>query len=375
MLVHDVVRGGATLDVIRNEECPQELRDAIFRNRRIIEWHRVRDFQLVGLKLIAEQLLLGCPVYQDEPSLALFVPGEIAAQRIAFRNPVVLYASPNNPGAGMIALWLAGATKRLTIVSQPAPADGDGKPPEATHFLLYLTSQTFVGPKGEALAGEIRRVRRLVGVKIVMLHENDFTNDGCEFGRCMQWSCLESSLLFSVRACRSNNVPPVCRFFETTPHDLISDGLYEALALASFPGAFWPVSVALVARALGATPAPASDRSAFTPGAASQSIATEDGREMQPSAPSSEFSKGAGQSGSSHQPLGGAGPSVPSDPEMGRPVKALKREKSAMFGWGADEEHSIARPPRLSGPDSWTDEGGVRRSRRLAAWKGQDGGD
>ena len=207
VLVHDNVRGGATLDVIRNEECPEELRDAIFRNRRIIGWHRARDFQLVGLKLIAEQLLLGCPVYRDEPSLALFVPGEIAAQRIAFRNPVVLYASPNNSGAGMIALRLAGATKRLTIVSQPAPADGDGKPPEATHFLLYLTSQTFVGPKGEALAGEIRRARRLVGEKIVMLHENDFTNDGCEFGRCMRGivsnpHCCSASVPAALTMCR-----------------------------------------------------------------------------------------------------------------------------------------------------------------------------
>ena len=29
-----------------------------------------------------------------------------------------------------------------------------------------------------------------------------------------------------------------------------------------------------------------------------------------------------------------------------------------MFGWGVDEEHSIALPPRLSGRDSWTDERG-----------------
>ena len=58
-----------------------------------------------------------------------------------------------------------------------------------------------------------------------MLHENDMDNGGCEFGR----------------------------FFETTPQDLIQDGLYKALALAAYPGAFWPVSVALVAQALGAT--------------------------------------------------------------------------------------------------------------------------
>ena len=184
MLVHDHARGGATLDVIRNEECPQELRDAIFRNRRIIEWHRARDFQLVGLKLIAEQLLLGCPVYRDRRSLPLYVPGEIDAQRLAFRKPILLYASPHNPGAGAIALRLAGATKRLTIVDQPAPADGDGLATGATHFLLYLTSQTFVGDMGEALAQEVRRSRAAgFGEKIVMLHENDFDDDGCEFGR------------------------------------------------------------------------------------------------------------------------------------------------------------------------------------------------
>ena len=37
-----------------------------------------------------------------------------------------------------------------------------------------------------------------------------------------------------------------------TPQDLISDGMYKALALAFYPGKFMPVSVTLVARALGA---------------------------------------------------------------------------------------------------------------------------
>ena len=200
MLVHDNVRGGATLDVIENEECPEDLRDAIFRDRRIIEWHRSKDFQLVSLKMIAEQLLLGCPVYRDEQSLPLFVPGEIASQRIAFRKPVVLYASPNNPGAAAIASRLADAAKRLTIVSQPAPADGDGGPPGATHLLLYLTSQTFVGDVGEALAEEIRRARAAgFGEKIVMLHENDLKSEGCEFSRragsaSLRHTCLPNHL-------------------------------------------------------------------------------------------------------------------------------------------------------------------------------------
>ena len=69
------------------------------------------------------------------------------------------------------------------------------------------------------------RLARQAGFPIVMLHENDVKRGGCEFGR----------------------------FFETTPQDLIASGLYKALALAAYPGAFWPVSVALVAQALGAT--------------------------------------------------------------------------------------------------------------------------
>ena len=59
---------------------------------------------------------------------------------------------------------------------------------------------------------------------IVMVHENDMANGGCEFAR----------------------------MFSTTPQDLIADGLYKALALAYYPGHFRPVSIALVAKKLGA---------------------------------------------------------------------------------------------------------------------------
>ena len=37
-----------------------------------------------------------------------------------------------------------------------------------------------------------------------------------------------------------------------TPQDLLHAGLYKPLAIALYPGAFWPVSVALVAQKLGA---------------------------------------------------------------------------------------------------------------------------
>ena len=66
----------------------------------------------------------------------------------------------------------------------------------ATHMLLYLNNQSFVGDAGKALADELRRLRsgggastsrasRLTGASkslpIVMVHENDPERGACEF--------------------------------------------------------------------------------------------------------------------------------------------------------------------------------------------------
>ena len=40
-LVYDPVRGGAPLQTIRDEECPDELR-GVFNDREVIEWHRIK---------------------------------------------------------------------------------------------------------------------------------------------------------------------------------------------------------------------------------------------------------------------------------------------------------------------------------------------
>ena len=48
VLVHDPVRGGATLELIRKEECPLELHDGTFlrpgsgEERDVITWHRIK---------------------------------------------------------------------------------------------------------------------------------------------------------------------------------------------------------------------------------------------------------------------------------------------------------------------------------------------
>ena len=108
-------------------------------------------------------------------------------------------------------------------------AGGATKRATATYFVLYLNDQTYLHEAGAKLADDLRTARAEGSTtEIVMVHENDQQRGGCTFGT----------------------------FFDgRTPEDLLIDGLYKALAVALYPGAFWPVSVALVARAMGATKA------------------------------------------------------------------------------------------------------------------------
>ena len=53
-LVHDSASYLSTymaLETIRDEECPDELRIAIFGGRSVIPWHRIQDFQRACLFL------------------------------------------------------------------------------------------------------------------------------------------------------------------------------------------------------------------------------------------------------------------------------------------------------------------------------------
>ena len=65
-LVHDPVRGGATLESIKKDECEEGLQ-RIFKDpsnptkdRKVIIWHRIKAFQEISLKLLAQQIILGC---------------------------------------------------------------------------------------------------------------------------------------------------------------------------------------------------------------------------------------------------------------------------------------------------------------------------
>ena len=196
---------------------------------------------------------------------------------------MVIYVSPNNPGANRVAQMLKRSQPKLGITQLPPPY---GKTPDATGIdidhdgatimLLYLngetplttlilyppyhtphasltppytpytplhllthpspclhpaaprcTGKTFLGEAGAKLGKELLAAKR-AGFPILMLHENDPAKHGCEF-----------SIFFDGR----------------TPSDLMQEGIYSALALALYPGEFQATSVALAALALGATEA------------------------------------------------------------------------------------------------------------------------
>ena len=192
----DPTKGGGTLEELR-AECPPALRTAIFgAGRRVVTWHRKVEFQAVSLKMIAEGLLLHTPTYLTETSLSLVVPGETQLHDLAFTKPVVVWASPANDGARALAAELARTFVGLTIT--------EDAPETATHMLLYLSSASFTDPR---LAEQVEAARA-ARLPIVLAHENDPQRGGCPFSR----------------------------FFKTTPQELVSGGLYDALAIAFFCG-------------------------------------------------------------------------------------------------------------------------------------------
>ena len=192
------------LATIRDEECPTELR-GIFNERDVIPWLRIQEFQLVSLKLLAEQLLLGCPREAIQNSIELFVPGELSLKRVVLQRRTIVYASPHNPGALAVARDIKTSTGgRLEVTGDFAAITSklsDTTAKRTTVFLLYLNNETFMHAAGETLAEELRAVRADgSAVQVVMVHENDSDRGGCDF-----------SIFFDGR----------------TPQDLLQGGLFK----------------------------------------------------------------------------------------------------------------------------------------------------
>ena len=99
----DPAKGGGTLAELR-AECPEELQVAVFDARwKLVVWHRIHEFQLLSLKMIAEAMLLKSPEYSLLAELSVYIPGELKLESLSLKNPVVLHASSANPGALALA--------------------------------------------------------------------------------------------------------------------------------------------------------------------------------------------------------------------------------------------------------------------------------
>ena len=137
----------------------------------------------------------------NKVSLPLCIADEPRIASFDFSKRVTVRVSLANPGAEDLANELANSFAGLTVSTAEAADD-------ATHMLLYLNEDTFVSD--ERLAEQVKQARE-DKLKIVMAHENDPDKGGCIFAR----------------------------FFETTPQELITDGLYRDMAHPCFPRA-WP---------------------------------------------------------------------------------------------------------------------------------------
>ena len=205
-MVHeaDEGRGGMPLDVLRKDfesVRPEACAKLFGYSTPIITWHRVQDYQLLSLRMIAELMVHEMPPYAGlKQPPKLYLRGDVLFKTFTFKNKPTIYISANNPGAMEMADELLDkyGTAGLSVSRQrpleftaydinkseldeaAAPSDAGGGSTTCTHMLLYLCKETFAGEVGQRLAHEIREAQRL-DVKVVMIHECDADKSGCPF--------------------------------------------------------------------------------------------------------------------------------------------------------------------------------------------------
>ena len=218
---------------------------------------------------------------------------------------MVLYASANNPGAAEVAASLNEALPLLKVQ--------DGTEAKPTHMLLYLNKETFVGEAGAELAREVRHhliapvtpratARQVAKQAILCLIQAEALSKQSSASEEASVNAVIHVIKLSLQKGEPSQAPVAdahqppspksnwkrarkvmmkkqvqlpnqgqrlpllmihendpgaggyefTRFFEVTPKYLIAGGMYRTLAYALQPGAFRPVSVALIAQAAGA---------------------------------------------------------------------------------------------------------------------------
>ena len=142
---------------------------------------------------------------RDAPEgLVLIQHGELIASKLTLPQPLVLWCSAGNPGAAEVAKELVTSLASNGAVIRVVDAMPDVKAlkenGESAAMLLYLNKDTWV-EHSEVLERDVRAARKLqADLKVVLVHENDREKGWCEFGD----------------------------FFDTTPQELIDDGIYRS---------------------------------------------------------------------------------------------------------------------------------------------------
>ena len=228
----DASKHGAPLAELR-KACPEEHRGYVFGDDSApppIAWHRVRDFQMCSLAQIAERVLLACPERAASPSrvavgLPLCIDGGLAWARLGFgRKPVAVYESEHNPSVAAVGRELR---ERFGPSALERASEAGGSSP----WILMLSADAFDGAAGERLAAEVETALK-AGVRPVMVYDPEESAFGA--------------------------------IIDATPTKLKELKMYDALAIEWRAGALLRVSVALVAKALGATTFGASNKGWWT---------------------------------------------------------------------------------------------------------------
>jgi len=138
--------------------------------------------------------------------------------RVALPKPVVLFASPSNPGAAAVVEEMRAALQPTSAPLTLAAERAGGR------MLLYLNKETFAGAAGAALAAEVGDTLGSGGPPLMLVHECDPAKGGVPLGD----------------------------FFQSTPPALLEKGLFKRAVVQLKGGDERAVGVRLGLQALGA---------------------------------------------------------------------------------------------------------------------------
>ena len=258
-------KGGGPLELLKAECRDDQMREAIFDGRTPIAWHRISHFQNLSLKLIATEMLHNGPRFQGSLSegnapedLVLIQHGEPNVSKLILPRPLILWCSTGNPGAAEFAEELvtsmASNGAAICVVNTMPDVQALKESGESAVMLLYLNKDTWV-EQGKVLERDVRAARKLhSGLKMIMVHENEWEKGGCEFNDFIGTTPQELINDGIYRsACTLNRRNDYCSVRHVRRADALCVPCGSGIAIALYTPPHRAVSLALVAQALGAS--------------------------------------------------------------------------------------------------------------------------